>query len=74
MCTLNTIALVCSPNIGNDRQPWKQLIELKKITYPVKTLEQFNAMRAIIYSREFIGYIFELSYVINLGIACSCFA
>ena len=60
MSTHNTIALVCSPNIGNDWQPWKPLIKLTEITYPVKIWEQFDAMRAIICSREFMGSIFGL--------------
>ena len=33
---VHTIALVCSPKIGNDRQPLKPLSKLTKISYPVK--------------------------------------
>ena len=51
---MRTIALVCSPKIGNDRQPWKLLVKLTKISYPVKIWERFNIMGAIIYSKEYI--------------------
>ena len=73
---VHTIALVCSPKIGNDRQPWKALNKLTKISYPVKIWELFiNKMRSIIYSRVFIGSLFELSPWINLSVLCSsCFA
>ena len=58
---LHIIALVCSPKIGNDRQPLKPFNKLSKISFPVKIWEQFNTMGALNYSREFIGSLFELS-------------
>ena len=66
-------ALVCSPMISNDWQPWKPSNKLTKISYPVKIWERFNTMGAIIYSGEFIGSLFEF-YAINLSVLCSCFA
>ena len=35
---VHTIALVCSPKIGNDRQPWKPWNKLTMISYPEKIL------------------------------------
>ena len=59
MCTNN--CPVCSPKIGNDRQPWKPFNKLTKISYPVKIWERLNTTGATIYSKEFIGSLFELS-------------
>ena len=47
--------------IGNNRQPSKPLYELTKTSFTVKIWEQFNQMGAIIYTRQFIGSLFELS-------------
>ena len=50
---VHTIALVCSPKIGNNWKPWKPINKL------TKTWERFNAMGAMIYSWEFTGSLFE---------------
>ena len=44
---VHTIALVCSPKIGNDRQLCKALNKLAKISYPEKIWERFNTIGSL---------------------------
>ena len=41
---VDTIALVCSPKVGNDWRHLKPLNKFIKISYPVKIWEQCNTM------------------------------
>ena len=43
---VHTIALVCSPKIGIDMQPWTPLNKLTKLFYPVKVWERSNTIRS----------------------------
>ena len=70
--SVHTIALVCSPKIGNDWQHRKGLNKLTKISYPVKILEQYYTMGAIIKAGSFKDpYLHGLS-AINLRVLSSC--
>ena len=55
---------------------FKPLNKLTKTSYPVKIWERFNKLGAIIYSRELIGSLFELSKCAKnvVLMLCSVFA